>query len=199
MKIRFSQNIRFLINSKLSQGRSGAALGSSGGACGGQRASQARVRSTQGGSEVLFWTTLPYGFVVFQNASFWCKAKSRRPLAEPWGLPGGGLESQAASLGPLGRPLGAQKEAKGELHENVVFAIVPVVVVKRRIFEFYVFSRFFFDRPLGGKRRLGVVKQGRRRTAMTSVDGVCAPSVGIPAECAGVVRDLEFGNFCLRV
>ena len=106
-------------------------MGGSGWACGGLRASQARVRSTQGGSEVLFWTTLPYGFAVFQNASFYCKARSGRLLAEPLGLPGGGLESQAASLGPLGRPLGAQKGAKGELHENVVFAIVPLVLVKR--------------------------------------------------------------------
>ena len=52
---------------------------------------------------------------------------------------------------PLGGPWG-QKAAKGELHENVVFAVVPVVLVKRDIFEFVGVSTFFF-RPLLGRQR----------------------------------------------
>ena len=49
------------------------------------------------------------------------------PLGPPRGAPG---ESGCLPRTPWAA-LGGQKAAKGELHENVVFAVVPVVLVKR--------------------------------------------------------------------
>ena len=110
----------------LPRGPSGAALGGPGEAFGRLRAPQPRVRSHQGGSEVLIWTTLPHAFVVFKNALFGAKAPSRRPLVPPWGVPGGRLGDHAASSGPWGGAMRGQKGPKGKCAENVVCTIGTV-------------------------------------------------------------------------
>ena len=70
----------------------------------------------------------------------------------PLGPPRGGAGEPGGLPGTPWAAFGGQKAAKGELHENIVFAIVPLVVVKHDIFEFVDFSTFFFPPRLGRQR-----------------------------------------------